>query len=81
MKTEPVTQAQVDALIRASGGHIPAMISGLYEVDLSRGRGVLEGSDRCLWTHDGRRITVSLLTGGGVIVSLAQQPDEALGSI
>lgn len=76
MKIEPVTRAQVDALASALGGHIPAMIARLHEVDLSRGRGVLEGHDRCLWTKDGRRITVSVsLYEGSVIASCGHEPD------
>lgn len=74
MKTEPVTQAQVDALIRAIGP-VAAMISSLDQVDLVRGRGILQGNDRCLWTKDGRRIIISL-GGGGVCVSCSKTVDN-----
>jgi hypothetical protein len=68
----------VDALIRASGGWIPAMVSGLTEVDLERGRGILgdSGREHCLWTKDGHRITVTVTTDGGVIVAKSKEPDE-----
>ncbi len=74
MKIEPVDQAQVDALIRAVGP-TAAMVASLFDVDLSRGRGVLDGNSRCLWTAKGRRITVEVLTGGGFCVSCGKQPD------
>lgn len=60
---EPVTKAQMQALARALGGAIPAMIARLGDADLSVGRGVLPNGDRCLWTKDGRRITVSASHG------------------
>lgn len=74
MKTEAVTQAQLDALIRIAGP-LGALVGGLDEVDLTKGRGVLEDSTRCLWTKDRKRVTVSPLTGGGMIVSCANDPD------
>lgn len=78
MKIEPVTQKMINSLIIASGGPAPAMISGLTEVDLSRGRGVLDDTGRkhCLWTKDGHRITVTVTTDGGVIVAKSNEPDE-----
>lgn len=78
MKIEPVTQEMINSLIIASGGPVPAMISGLAEVDLERGRGVLNdnGREHCLWTKDGHRITVTVATDGGVIVAKSKEPDE-----
>lgn len=75
MQREPVTAAQVTALRQAIGGNIAAMICGLNEVDLSMGRGILEGSSRCLWTTKGHRITIDLVTGGGCIASKSRTPD------
>lgn len=72
MKIEPVDQKQLDALLRVLGP-LGAMISGLNLADLSRGRGILGPHKHCLWTEDGRRITVSV--EGGVIVSTAKEPD------
>ena len=67
-KTEDVTQEQVNALMR-SVGPMGSMIARLHEVDISRGRGVLEGNDKCLWTKDGKKITVTLTSDGGICVS------------
>lgn len=73
MKLEAVTQDQVDSLARVLG-NLGTLVAGLADADLSRGRGVLEGNDRCLWTTDGRRITVSA-GGGAVIASVSHEPD------
>lgn len=75
MKIEPVTKEQVEALVNAVGP-IAAMISGLYKVDLSRGRGVLKKYKHCLWTDDGRRITVNV--DGGIVASTAKEQDPDL---
>jgi hypothetical protein len=77
LRTEPVTQEQVNALKR-SMMPIARMISGIDEVDVSRGRGVLDESNRkhCLWTKAGHRVTVVVSTDGGVIVSKSNEPDE-----
>lgn len=75
MNIEPVTQKQLDSLIRAEG-HLAASIVGLYQIDLSKGRGVLEGDDRCLWTHDRCRVTIAApRNGAGFMLSLAKDPD------
>jgi len=77
LRMEPVTQEQVNALKR-SMMPIARMISGIEEVDVSLGRGVLDesGLKHCLWTHDKHRVTVSVVTGGGLIVSKSNEPDE-----
>ncbi len=80
MKIEPVNQRQVDALERAIGP-MGSMICDLDQVDLSRGRGVLDGMNRCLWTKDGRRITISLCSDGSCIAGCAKEPDPELASI
>jgi hypothetical protein len=78
LSVESVTQEQVDSLCRAL---TPAavMVSGLMDVDVSRGRGVLPdegGSTRhCLWTTRGHRVTVSVQNAGGLIVSRSKSPD------
>lgn len=79
MKIEPVTIEQIKALRQAVvRTHSPMayMLTGLGDVDLSKGRGVLEGTARCLWTTDRRRITVSGLTDGGAfIIAVSKDPD------
>lgn len=74
MTIEPITRQQVDGLIR-SMSPMAAMIAELASVNLKAGRGVLEGRDRCLWTHDRRRITICLPSDGGLLASVAKQPD------
>lgn len=71
---EKVTSEHMKALLRMVTP-MQQMIVRMHDVDLSRGRGVLKGQSRCLWTHDGHRITVSPITGGGLIVSLSKGPD------
>lgn len=78
MKTEPVTKEQVAAMQRSierAHGRVGAMLTGLWEVDLTKGRGILEGNTRCLWTQDGRRITIALPADGGLIVSCGKARD------
>ena len=67
MKIEPVTQKMIDGLIKAVGP-MAALISGLNEVDISLGRGVLE-KGHCLWTTEGHRVTVIASSDGGICVS------------
>lgn len=76
MKTEPVTRDQVNSLIRALG--FGAMVCDFGNIDYTRGRGVLDGTDRCLWTKKGHRITVGLITGGGIVASQSKDPDPEI---
>lgn len=71
--TEQVTVTQVVALVKTLG--LGAMICDFAKVDYTRGRGILEGDDRCLWTTDGKRITISLTSDGGMITSQTREPD------
>ncbi len=77
MITEPVTQKQVDDLMRDIG-RVGSMICDLDQVDLTKGRGVLEGFNRCLWTKDGRRISISLGPDGTCIASCGKDVDPEL---
>jgi hypothetical protein len=74
MKIEPVNEKQIDALIRCIG-MAGAMVCGLGEVDLTRGRGILDDMNRCLWTKDKKRITVTVASDGGIITSLGKEVD------
>lgn len=74
MKIEQVTEKQLLALSRCltpSG----RMISRIGEADLTKGRGVLDGDSRCLWTKSGHRITITPIVGGGLITSCSKDPD------
>lgn len=55
-KIEPVNETQLQTLGRMLG--VGAIVVDLYLVDNTVGRGVLKGNDRCLWTEDGKRITI-----------------------
>ena len=70
----------VDGLIIAAGGPVAALVSGLCEVDLTKGRGVLDdtGCKHCLWTKQGHRITVAVSSDGGVIVSKSKEVDKTV---
>jgi hypothetical protein len=65
MKTESFTIAQLNALKRLLGG-MQSLILRLDDVDITKGRGILAGYDRCVWTFDGCRITIGLIHGGMV---------------
>lgn len=73
MEIEKVTQEQINAIQRAAG--MGAMIVDFHNVDLDAGRGVLDGNNRCVWTKDGKRITVAIPQTGGFIVSQGKNPD------
>lgn len=73
MLREAVTKKQVEHLARFLG--IGAMLIDFDKIDYSMGRGILEGSNRCLWTKAGQRITISLSSDGGVIAGQAKEPD------
>lgn len=73
-RMEPVTKARVVQLASALGGPIAAMVAGLNEVDISAGSGVYDGG-RCLWTKDGHRIEIQMISGGGIIAAKSKAPD------
>lgn len=76
MIVEPVTPEQV-RMIKAAIG-IGAIIIEFDDVDCARGRGVLEGYSRCLWTKTGKRITITVASDGGIIVSQSTEVDPDL---
>ena len=76
MKIEPIKESQVEALIRTVTP-LAALIGGLFDVDVTHGRGVLDdtGRNHCLWTGDGRRVNVLVDAYGGIIVSKEKEVD------
>lgn len=75
IKIEPVTRQQVLSLAAAIGP-ISSAVVGLNQIDISKGRGVFDDTDdRCLWDKDGRRITIEIISTGGVIASKSKSPD------
>jgi len=69
---EPVNKSQLDALAHMLG--LGAILVDFTKIDPRVGRGVLEGQDRCLWTTEGKRVTVAA-GGGAVLASLSDAPD------
>jgi len=74
MRTEPFTEDQLRSLSQTLNP-IERMVIDLHDVDIDAGRGILEGSDRCIWTRRGHRITVAILPGGGYMLSQSKKPD------
>lgn len=73
MRVEPVTQARVDAIKRALGPAATAL-ARLYDVDVTRGSGVLSATSKCLWLKDSRRVTF-ILSNGALIGVVSKEPD------
>jgi hypothetical protein len=44
-------------------------------LDRDAGAGVVDDSTKCLWTANGKRIEVSLVHGGGLIISQSKEVD------
>jgi hypothetical protein len=61
--------------LRAGLGSVACMVSRLSEVDPTRGSGQIDDRTRCLWTADGRRVTIEAILGGGVIASCSKSVD------
>ena len=78
LQREPVTKKQVDIIAKIIG--LGAIIVELDKVDYSVGRGILEGNDRCLWTVDGKRITIEA-GSGALIVSQSTEVDPLYTSL
>lgn len=79
MKIEPLTQRMLNGL-KAALTPIQVAVSGLHNVDLAKGRGVLDETGRrhCMWTMDGRRITVIVEADGGIIVGQSKEEDPEM---
>ena len=71
--TEPITADQMKWLHRLLPNMTLTLID-LDKVDMSLGRGVGEGTRRCLWTTDGKRIEISM-EQGTLIASQTKKPD------
>lgn len=73
MKTEELTPKHVRALAQMAG--IGTAFLNLNNIDYAVGRGILKGNDRCLWTKDGHRITVTLGRDGFSCIGIDKNPD------
>lgn len=74
IKREPLTQGTVDMIAR-SVTPIQRMVLRLHEVDLTKGTGILPEMRKCIWTTDNRRITFTMIPGGGLMGSISNEPD------
>ncbi len=80
---EELTQETIEAIRRAFPG-IQGMVMRTSDIDISRGAGVMEGDTKCVWTHDGHRITMSIdnrmahgfgMPSGTKIGACSREPD------
>ena len=77
MNTEPLSQSQVTAIRRLLGFGANILID-FNSIDYTKGRGVLDGQSRCMWTKKGQRITIDVASDGGLIASQAKEVDPEL---
>lgn len=80
VKREPLTQATIDMIARHLSP-VERMVIRLGEVDLSKGAGVLPEMRKCIWTKGGHRITFTMISGGGLMGSVSEEPDPAASSV
>ena len=74
MEIEPLDKKTI-AMIARTLGNIPAMICNLHEADVSRGCAQIGPREKCLWTKDGKRISIATTVDGGLIASCSKEPD------
>lgn len=76
LRFETFTRDQLNALVKVLGP-LPSMVCNIGHVDISKGRGVLHESngDRCVWDKEKHRITIQLVSDGGIIASRSRTPD------
>lgn len=75
---EPVSGRQLDALlsaVRRAHGTAGALLSGLMEADGPKGRRKIGENTHEMWTTDKRKITIAVLTDGGLCVSCSKTAD------
>jgi len=72
MVTEPLSKQQV-LMIRQAAGLGGIVIN--WDIDYQVGAGTVGPREKCLWSKDGRRISCSLIPGGGYIISQARDVD------
>ena len=63
-------------LILAAFPPVARMVSGLNEVDLTKGAGTIDSNSKCLWTKSKHRITIAI-GGGCYSASKSNEPDPA----
>lgn len=74
IKYEDLDSTAVAAIHRAFPG-IQGMILGITEIDPACGAGVFKTGSKCVWTRDGRRITIWTSTDGGMGASCSKDRD------
>jgi len=73
--TGPITDDQLEMIAR-SLGPIQSMMLHIGDVDIQAGAGIINDHCKCLWTKDGRRITLGVQYGG-FVGSITDQSDPA----
>jgi hypothetical protein len=72
MEQEQLTKQQVSMIRQAAG------LGGIifnWDIDYQVGAGIIGSQEKCLWSKDGRRISCTLVPGGGYIISQGREPD------
>ena len=71
---EELEQDTIDGLLQQFPG-AKGMILRIGDIDISRGAGIVGKHTKCIWTHDGHRITVSGDRSGTMIGSYSPETD------
>lgn len=72
MEQEAITKETVCMIQRAAG--LGAMVIN-WDIDYHVGAGIVGKQEKCLWSKDGRRISCTLIQGGGWIIGQSKNPD------
>lgn len=71
----PLTEAEVE-LLRRNFSRLHWLILNLDQIDLSKGAGVINHRTKCVWTKDGKRITITAsVVDQTVIASCSKETD------
>ena len=71
---ERLTREQWERALFEIGPEI-AMAAGLYYVDYRMGIGIIDDNSRCVWTRQGRRVTITYDEGRPVAAKIGKTPD------
>ena len=77
-KTIELNKNQVEGLKKALGFQLWAIGADFNNIDYSKGQGVGNGNDRCLWFKDGKRLDVSISSDGGIIASIRKENEQTV---
>jgi len=77
-KYEELAKDQVRMILEQFPGP-QTLILGLHDLDPTLGAGIIDNSTKCLWTRDGRRITISF--GGGALTASCTKEKDPLADL